>query len=357
MPSSVAETPIRTSPLPNCYICGAEGQPLYSGLQDRIFGAPGKWNMKQCPNPACGLAWLDPMPIEEDIWKLYERYYTHGDQFKEQFVKAPSRLINLSILKRLYLYLKRGFYASIFNYRDGVNKIQQLGGFSLYLHPSLARTLARRIRYVKYAPGGRLLDVGCGDSTYLDRMRYLGWEVEGVEVDPQAVEQGRKIGLPINLGPLDDQEYDDNTFDVIAMSHVLEHVHDPRALLEECWRILKPGGTLFAFVPNGESLGHRLFKDSWRGLEPPRHLFLFTLPALGKAVAKIGPDIHLRTSGTTARGIYHKSVFIASSHPRIKHTLPRLSAFRGAIFSLCELIGILTGKPWGEEIILQGTKA
>lgn len=73
------ETTIRTRPYPNCYLCSTLGKPLYQGLKDCLFGAAGEWNLKKCPNPECGLVWLDPMPIEEDIHKAYQNYYTHQD--------------------------------------------------------------------------------------------------------------------------------------------------------------------------------------------------------------------------------------------------------------------------------------
>jgi hypothetical protein len=71
--------PARSSvPCPNCYLCGTGGEPLYEGLKDRLFNAPGEWNLKRCPNPECGLLWLDPMPLEEDIGMAYETYFTHA---------------------------------------------------------------------------------------------------------------------------------------------------------------------------------------------------------------------------------------------------------------------------------------
>src|SRR5690348_6884927 len=72
-----ASVEIRSRSCPNCYLCKASGKLLYEGLTDRLFDAPGSWSLKLCPNPSCGLIWLDPMPIESDIAKAYERYYTH----------------------------------------------------------------------------------------------------------------------------------------------------------------------------------------------------------------------------------------------------------------------------------------
>src|SRR5208283_2932444 len=68
---------IRSFPCPKCYLCGADGEPLYAGLRDRLFNAPGEWGLKRCPNSECGLVWLDPMPLEEDIGIAYESYFTH----------------------------------------------------------------------------------------------------------------------------------------------------------------------------------------------------------------------------------------------------------------------------------------
>src|SRR6185503_20402485 len=68
---------IRSTPCPDCYLCGATGDVLYDSLKDRLFGAPGYWNIRICPNAACGLLWLDPMPVEEDLVKAYHSYYTH----------------------------------------------------------------------------------------------------------------------------------------------------------------------------------------------------------------------------------------------------------------------------------------
>lgn len=69
---------IRTTEKNNCYLCGSEGASLYDNIKDRLFGVPGVWNLKQCSNTQCSLIWLAPMPIKEDLPKLYETYYTHS---------------------------------------------------------------------------------------------------------------------------------------------------------------------------------------------------------------------------------------------------------------------------------------
>ena len=100
-----SENEIRTYLCPDCALCGVKGEPLYQDLKDRLFGVPGKWNLKKCPNPDCGLIWLDPMPLEEDIGKAYIRYYTHQDA--SQHYNALKGL-----LKYLFRFAQEGYWAN-----------------------------------------------------------------------------------------------------------------------------------------------------------------------------------------------------------------------------------------------------
>ncbi len=68
---------IQTRPCPVCPVCGSPGSSLYRGLTDPVFNVPGAWGMSKCNNPDCGTLWLDPMPAEADLPKLYASYYTH----------------------------------------------------------------------------------------------------------------------------------------------------------------------------------------------------------------------------------------------------------------------------------------
>jgi SAM-dependent methyltransferase len=86
------------------------------------------------------------------------------------------------------------------------------------------------------------------------------------------------------------------------MSHLIEHVYDPGALLEECYRILKPGGRVVIVTPNTQSVGHRMFGKYWRGLEPPRHIYLFSIASLKRLGSKAGFDI--LSARTTIRGAH-----------------------------------------------------
>ena len=57
-----------------CGFCGAPGAVAHSGLRDLIFGTPGEWGFRRCVSPACGLTWLDPMPLPTETGKFYDSY-------------------------------------------------------------------------------------------------------------------------------------------------------------------------------------------------------------------------------------------------------------------------------------------
>jgi len=134
----------------------------------------------------------------------------------------------------------------------------------------------------------RVLDVGCGSGVLLARMKALGWDAEGVELDPDGVKAARGRGVGVRQGTLEQQAFPDNTFDAVHSAHVIEHVYDPVGLLRECHRILKPGGTLVILTPNIESWGHRKFGASWLNLDPPRHLVLFSTRTLSRSASQAG---------------------------------------------------------------------
>jgi 2-polyprenyl-3-methyl-5-hydroxy-6-metoxy-1,4-benzoquinol methylase len=265
------ETRIRTAPSPNCALCGSDGQSLYLGQKDRLFGASGLWDVKKCRNRECGLMWLDPMPLKEDIGKAYANYYTHAGRESGQ---------RAGLLKRILWQMKRGYHTAKYGYRTGESFLARCAGKLLYLFPIRRGEVDAEVRFLHAVPAGRLLDVGCGSGAWMVSMRKLGWQVLGVDFDENAVKVARLEGLDVRCGSLEEQGFSNDSFDAVTLSHVIEHVPDPVRTLAECARILKPAGKLVLLTPNGASLGHRVFRKYWRGLEPPRHLHIFSIESL-----------------------------------------------------------------------------
>tara|TARA_B110001469_G_C9518684_1_gene258212 strand:- start:159 stop:818 length:660 start_codon:yes stop_codon:yes gene_type:complete len=121
-------------------------------------------------------------------------------------------------------------------------------------------------------PKGKFMDVGCGNGQVVDVASQLGWNAMGLEIDPEAVRVARTSGLNIMEGTYEKLSEYEQEFDCIMCSHVLEHVHDPRDMVEKMKSAIKAGGVLMITLPNSLSSLRRYFGDDWRGLEAPRHL-------------------------------------------------------------------------------------
>jgi 2-polyprenyl-3-methyl-5-hydroxy-6-metoxy-1,4-benzoquinol methylase len=348
----LVDDPIATAPAPTCYLCGAPGNYLYRNLKDRLFGAPGNWNVKRCLRPGCGLAWLDPMPSQKDIGKAYKNYFTH------QGTDTRSKVKKNGLLRQAYQFVKDGYLAQRFGYATAKSNLQRSVGLLLYLLPIRRASIDQGVMGLRARPGRRLLDVGCGNGQLLILLRDLGWQVEGVEIDPAAVEQACASGIKVRSGSLEAQQYPADHFDVVTMSHVLEHVHDPAVLLRECHRILCPGGRLVAVTPNLESWGHRRFRESWRGLEPPRHLFLYTAKSLQMLARNAGFAIgSLRTSPLLAPVIFQASRDIASTGCHKMDSLaPSEQRLKASSFLWLEWALMKLKPNLGEELVLVGEK-
>lgn len=336
---------IRTHSCPTCRICGSPGSYLYENLTDRLFGAPGKWSLRKCENTECGLLWLDPMPATKDIGELYTTYYTHG-------VREGS-----SLAKRFYRRAIEAYLRGRFGYGSTVPQtaLDRVLGLLLYLHPGARAEADSRVMSLPARPCGRLLEVGFGNGQTLRRMHSLGWEVEGVEFDPVAVNNARASGLSVHLGDISSQNFPEASFDAVVSSHVIEHLPDPEGFLNECRRLLKRGGMLVIYTPNSRSFGHFLFGRNWRGLEPPRHLHLFNSHNLPGMVQRAGlSDISCRT---TVRG---GSVLVASSYlsrnPRPRQSFGRANRLLEEAAHYLSWAACKFNRGLGEELLLIARK-
>jgi SAM-dependent methyltransferase len=349
-PEMIEITEIRTAPRRQCFLCGGEGRVLHANLRDRLFGAPGRWTFTKCVNASCGLVWLDPMPLEAELWKAYRSYYTH-----EPLHQATKQ--HGSLVVEIYRAIGNGYLRRRLGYRQGAGP--RWYGFLwplAYLIPGGPDQLAARAMFFA-APGqgARLLDIGCGEGQMLRRLERLGWQAEGVDIDPVAVATGRAQGLSILQGDVESQRYVADSFDAVSMNHVIEHVFDPVGLLKEINRILKVGGTLVIVTPNVRSWGHAHFGEDWRGLEPPRHLHLFTIEALRSLVGRAGLRVvAARTvanavpyASSASRGL-RRSRLLDNPVPAGRFSEP----IRGLVDQLYERTLLLRRKDAGEETVL-----
>lgn len=337
---------IRTRSQVACHICDTEGTILYDSLTDKLFGAPGVWRLRRCTAASCGLMWLDPMPLAEDLWIAYREYYTHTSN--SSFPATWPRGRGL----RAHLQKKYGYPIASYNGST------RLAALAAALKPHRMAEVEFNVMYLPFIRGGRLLEVGCGSGAMLELMNRLGWDAEGIDFDSKAVTAARSRGLKVALGSLEQQTYANESFDAITTSHLIEHVPNPSALVEKMLELLKPGGRLVVVTPNTASMGSRIFGRTWRGLEPPRHLHIFTPQSLRQLVCSAGFEIEkLDTTIRNANGMFAASLSLRTSEPRA--TPPSQSvAWRAFARSLqiVEWLGLHVIKNLGEEIALVARK-
>jgi SAM-dependent methyltransferase len=147
------------------------------------------------------------------------------------------------------------------------------------------------VRYrdaIKFIPNGKGLDIGCGNGKFIRNMNSFGWQFEGVEFNPIAVDSCRKAGLKVFHGDLHTAAFKDKSFDLISARHVIEHIPDPINFMKEIARILKSGGRLVIKTPNSLALGRRWFGVHWFANDVPRHLILFCPANLRMLVERFG---------------------------------------------------------------------
>jgi len=206
---------------------------------------------------------------------------------------------------------------------------------------------------------GKVLDIGCGDGHFLHSIRNKGWQVEGLDTNPDAVKlAATQYGLNVHLSNLENMRYDDCIFDAITISHVIEHVHNPVALLNEACRILKKEGLLIVVTPNAAGYGHKKFADNWMPLDPPRHLFLFNPGCLLHCAQSSGfEEILVHSVPTNALAHLSASYEISVYGRRLLGQRPAIGIlFKSIMLQYLELFMKWIGKEVGEELVMLAKK-
>jgi 2-polyprenyl-3-methyl-5-hydroxy-6-metoxy-1,4-benzoquinol methylase len=338
-------TDVTSDPRPDCRVCGSAGTVLFDDLRDRVYEAPGTWTLRRCGT--CGLVWLDPMPRASEAARLYERYYTHQDSAGD----APAAGGSGSGLRRRVM---NGIAWRRLSYQAPDSAADRMLARMTSMLPPLRAGGEAAVMGLS-ARSGRLLDVGCGDGTLMERFRSLGWSVEGLEPDPLSAARARQRGFAVTEGTLESAPLPAGAFDAITMHHVLEHVPDPVATLAACRRLLTDGGRVAILTPNADALGARIFGEDWLHWDPPRHMHIFTVDALRRCTAAAGLTTHrLETTGRAARWAFVASTAIRR-HGRLDNTAHpagtgSATQAAGAVLSLVE--SLLPGAGRGEELFV-----
>ncbi|MDB4286122.1 class I SAM-dependent methyltransferase [bacterium] len=193
----------------------------------------------ECNN--CGLRFTQHIPVEKEIGAYYqaESYISHSNTSK-------------GFINRIY---------------------QTVRNF----------TLKQKLKLVRKASGmktGRLLDIGCGTGEFPGTMQNAGWEVTALEPDEGARNQAiNNFGLDVSTQEAL-FELETDSYDVITMWHVLEHVHRLHPYLDKIHQLLRKNGTLIIAVPNFECKDQEIYGEHWAAYDVPRHLYHFSPGAM-----------------------------------------------------------------------------
>ena len=215
-----------------CPWCDSDKTQMHLWVKD-LFLTQEAFEIHECLK--CGLLFTEPRPKPEEIGKYYQsdEYYSHKEN-------------------------KKGFIPRIY---ESVKKVN----------------LKRKVRMAtKGLPTGKMLEIGCGVGDFIKEMEHKGWDCTGIEpsIDAKAIAQKRikaRLYDPTEINTLPDE-----SFDLISMWHVLEHVDDLKEEIRQLQRLLKKGGRLVLALPNFKSYDAQYYKEYWAAYDVPRHLNHFS---------------------------------------------------------------------------------
>jgi 2-polyprenyl-3-methyl-5-hydroxy-6-metoxy-1,4-benzoquinol methylase len=210
--------------------------------------------------------------------------------------------------------------------------------------------LGRKRKLVQKKSGtGRILDIGAGTGYFLQEMKQHGWEVAGTEPDKEAREFARtEFGLNIYSSE-ELFNFNKESFDVITLWHVLEHIHRLNDNMKACHNLLKPGGRLIIALPNHTSPDARFYKEYWAAWDVPRHLWHFA-PA---QVEKLGENHGFRIRKIFSMPLDSFYVSILSETYRKSG----MAFFKGIFYGKISWFQSLVNKRKGSSVIYVFEKA
>lgn len=276
------ERPVSKMENIHCPLCGAEDTTLIFKRKDlRHHISEEEFRVVRCRR--CSLVYVNPRPTREEIHAYYpEEFYDPGLAADE-------------VLQKLDWQLRKKY------------------------------------KYVQELAPGRLLDVGCDKGEFLFYMQKRGWEVKGLDFSSKPP---NLFGLDIFYGDLGAAGYPPESFDLVTLWAVLEHIYDPLEMLAKIRWLLKPGGKLVVAVTNFNSLPARFMRHD----DVPRHTILFTKRTLGAALQRAGftpDDFHFDCDlyGGSHRGLMNYLVKLAAGEKMDEIVAQNRSATRWHEFS------------------------
>ena len=221
-----------------CPWCGSEKTQIHLWIKDE-FLTHEEFQIYECLQ--CGLLFTEPRPTKDQIGEYYksEEYYSHQEN-------------------------KKGFIPKLYEWIKSIN-------------------LRHKYRIaVKGKTTGKMLDIGCGVGDFIKKAEQHGWHCTGVEPSEAAKAIAKKRIQAEILSSEDLEQIPDETFDIITMWHVLEHIDNLYWQVAQLQRLIKKNGRIVIAVPNYKSYDACYYKEKWAAYDVPRHLNHFNKNTLVK---------------------------------------------------------------------------
>lgn len=175
-------------------------------------------------------------------------------------------------------------------------RLAKLGLWELF-----AKNIIKQIEKYKKEKELRVLDIGANLGVFVNLSAKKGWDVTGIDVDREVVRIGKeKFKIDLRCTDLEDAKFKSEEFDVVTLSHTLEHILEPKELLMEIHRVLKERGILVIEVPNIDGFPVKIQNirgELWYGYDPRHHIWHFTPKTLRRLLEDLDFDIlELNTS-------------------------------------------------------------
>ncbi len=216
------------------------------------------WLRARCPQ--CGMISVTPIPESEEIRQLYVSEERSEHTLQRRYKEETENLLNADEkdCRDLPLYHDIADWGGQFDWQ------------------TWDASLDKDKRY---------LDVGCSAGRAVLAMQTCGWNAQGVDLDSDAVQYGKLLGLNLKEGMIEDIPQEES-FHLITLLDVIEHVSDPIALLCQCYKRLQSGGLIVVKTPCADSLPHYLVGNGW--LESKEHLHFFSRQTLRQTLEQAG---------------------------------------------------------------------